>query len=252
MVDGLPQERTVKDGVVRVVFPKGKAGRVTVLWNETPTSTQVTVDALKPQAQLVDQDGTIRDLQAQDGKYRIDLPGATNRGNLGPNDYAVGGRTFLLVEVDKPVATEIPRPANLSILGGDFGTPRRGFDVGIDTKGNRFARLTVGGANRPVSRLAYVLRIPPDLRQPALTFDYALEGGGDLFTVIVCGDSRLTSQPLLVASKPADWQHAQFDMTRFRGRTVRVEFALTRQPEGGRTVVKLDNLRLQEGTGKQD
>jgi len=252
MADSLPLERTVEDGVVRVVFPKEKTGRVTVLWNERPTPTQVTVEALKPQAQLVDQDGTSRNLQAQAGKYRIDLPGATNRGNLGPNDYAVGGRTFLLVEVDQPVVTGILRSTNLSILGGDFSTPRRGFEVGIDATGNRFARLTVEDANRPVSRLTYVLRIPPDLHQPTLTFDYALAGGGDLFAVIVYGDSRLTSQPLLVANKPMDWQHVQFDLTRHRGRTVRLEFVLTRQPGGGRTVVKLDHLRLQAGTGKQD
>lgn len=246
--DAIAQDRIVANGVVRVVFRKGKTGRVTVLWNEMSDPTQATVEAMKPQAWLVDQDGTQRELQAQAGKYTIELPGATNRGNLGPNDYAIGGRTFLLVETDEPKpAGQVIQAPGVRLLGGDFGVPRRGANVTIDDKGNRFAWLAVTDPSRPVSRLAYVLRVPQALRQPTLTFDYALDSGGDLFTVFVYGDSTLTSRPLLVAAKPTGWRHAGFDLTRYRGRMVRIEFALNREPKGGRTMVKLDNVKIGEG-----
>jgi hypothetical protein len=98
LADATPENRTVENGVVEISFRRGEQERITVLWNQTPQPTQATVAATRRGALLIDQDGTTRSIQPTDGIYRVTLPGATNRGDQGPNDYAIGGRTFLLVE----------------------------------------------------------------------------------------------------------------------------------------------------------
>ncbi|NLE43242.1 MAG: hypothetical protein GX620_00870 [Chloroflexi bacterium] len=66
-----------------------------VAWTRTRQSVSVTAPALAQQAILIDQTGAQHPLQAIDGQYTIDLPGARCADKRG---CIIGGPTFLLVE----------------------------------------------------------------------------------------------------------------------------------------------------------
>lgn len=72
---------------------------VTVLWNNSPTQTQVALTARAPAAILVDKFGHTRQLFPKDGKYFVDLAAATANTVPGaPQQYHIGGSPLLLVE----------------------------------------------------------------------------------------------------------------------------------------------------------
>lgn len=89
--------------VTQVTLAQG--GRTTrVLWARTPGRVFVRVSALAPTALLVDQAGTIQTLQATQGTYTLELPGAS----CDPVDGCIiGGPTFLLVE-EAPLVQAAP------------------------------------------------------------------------------------------------------------------------------------------------
>lgn len=109
--DADPVERRVEGGVVYARFQRGEE-TVTVLWNQTGEPVEAVVTATAPTARLVEQDGTGHSLRAADGVYRVALPAATNRGP-GQDEYAIGGRTFILLQGSRhpPQSRLDPLPA---------------------------------------------------------------------------------------------------------------------------------------------
>ncbi|MBI4318912.1 MAG: hypothetical protein HY675_10505 [Chloroflexi bacterium] len=94
----------IRDGSVdRVVFSNTPSGKVTVLWNNSPSDVSYTLRSSAPlarRAYRVDKAGNITTLNAAAPSYVIALPRATNNNNhqYNPNDYIIGGSPFFVVE----------------------------------------------------------------------------------------------------------------------------------------------------------
>ena len=88
-------------GHVQVVtFDRGDT-TTTVLWSVGRAATRFTINAIAPQATLVDEQGNEQLLTAVEGTYTIDLAGAAC---TEPNDCFIGGAPRLLVEAGAPGA----------------------------------------------------------------------------------------------------------------------------------------------------
>ena len=84
--------------VVAVTFDRGDR-TTTVLWTNNRRPARVTVRAIAPRAELVDERGQVRSVSASKGVYTVDLPGAACT-NGGP--CIIGGAPRLLVEAGAP------------------------------------------------------------------------------------------------------------------------------------------------------
>jgi hypothetical protein len=71
----------------------------TVLWTMGRTATRLTVNAIAPQATLVDEQGNTSTLAATNGRYTLELPGAIC---TQATDCFIGGAPRLLVEAGSP------------------------------------------------------------------------------------------------------------------------------------------------------
>jgi hypothetical protein len=96
---------------VRVTLWGTPHGKVSVLWNGSPTAAGYTLSAVLSKATLVDRRGNTSTIVATGGSYHLTLPGAT--ANLvddpddpddsdDPNDYIIGGDPLIVVEAETP------------------------------------------------------------------------------------------------------------------------------------------------------
>lgn len=100
------------DDVYAVTFDRGGT-TTTVLWTTNSIPTRFTINAIAPQATLVDEQGNTSTFNASGGTYTVELPGAicTEESNC-----FIGGAPRLLVEVGSPadrpglVPAVIPTP----------------------------------------------------------------------------------------------------------------------------------------------
>jgi hypothetical protein len=91
---GFSAARLERQGdVSAVTFERGDA-TTTVLWTDSSAARTVAVDAIAPQALLVDAQGRSQPLAAQNGHYTLTLPGAT----CSAPPCRIGGAPRLLVE----------------------------------------------------------------------------------------------------------------------------------------------------------
>ncbi len=107
-------------GTVRTVTLWGTpSGRVSVLWNESPTPATYTLPAALPTATLVTRQGTTAVLTTTTG-YLLNLPGATANLVSDPDDYIIGGDPLILVESEEsnlpPTSTVRPLPPMTTAL----------------------------------------------------------------------------------------------------------------------------------------
>ena len=107
---GTVSARTQRHSLYQVVVLNRGDRTTRVLWARTRSDVSVTVPALAPEAQLIDQTGAQQLLAAQDGVYTLTLPGARCADEA--FGCIIGGPTYLLVEEGSgtvpPVATELP------------------------------------------------------------------------------------------------------------------------------------------------
>lgn len=104
-MSGVKSTSLHRQGTVAAVRLERQEDWVTVLWNLSPTQTQIALPARAPAAALVDKYGHSRPTSARDGKFFVDLAGATANTLPGsPDRYHIGGSPLLLVE-DKKMST---------------------------------------------------------------------------------------------------------------------------------------------------
>jgi hypothetical protein len=84
--------------VYAVTFDRGET-TTTVLWTTSRVLTRFTVNAIAPQATLVDERGDTQTITASDGTYIVELPGAICTQET---ECFIGGAPRLLVEVGSP------------------------------------------------------------------------------------------------------------------------------------------------------
>ncbi len=107
------------DDVYAVTFDRGET-TTTVLWTVDRAPTRFTINAIAPQATLVDERGNTSTLNASGGTYTVELPGAicTEETNC-----FIGGAPRLLVEAgspaDRPGLVPVATPAPESTQGAD-------------------------------------------------------------------------------------------------------------------------------------
>lgn len=77
-------------------------GRVSVLWNQSPTPGVHTLPAVLDAATVVDRWGNTRSIAATDNVYALALGGATSRRSSDPSDYIIGGAPLIVVEAETP------------------------------------------------------------------------------------------------------------------------------------------------------
>ncbi|MGQ9466559.1 MAG: hypothetical protein ACUVSG_02790 [Anaerolineae bacterium] len=102
------------NGVRRVTFWGTPWGKISVLWNTVPTPTLFSYLATLPTATLVDQRGITRTITPSHNAYSIPLPGATANNGINPQDYIIGGETFLVIETDTVPPTATVRSVTVS------------------------------------------------------------------------------------------------------------------------------------------
>ena len=107
--------RTSTDSHMRVTLWGTPHGKVSTLWNESPTAGVYTLTAALPTATLVDRWGVTETIAATGGVYTFTLPGATASTVSNPNDYIIGGDPLLVVESETvnepPTSTVRSMPA---------------------------------------------------------------------------------------------------------------------------------------------
>jgi hypothetical protein len=86
------------DGYYIVTFDRGDT-TTTVLWTTSRNSTRFTINAIAPQATLVDEQGNTSTITAESGAYTVELPGAICTHQ---EDCFIGGAPRLLVEAGSP------------------------------------------------------------------------------------------------------------------------------------------------------
>jgi hypothetical protein len=114
---GVQQAAWLQLGEIYIVTLDRNGQTTTVLWNMAPTPTTFTLNAIAPQALLVDEQGNEQILAASNGLYVIPLPGAAC--SNGPESCFIGGPPRLVVEAGSPgqrpallpVASPTPAPA---------------------------------------------------------------------------------------------------------------------------------------------
>ncbi len=105
--------RLVGGDVTRVNLWGTPRGKISVLWNRTPTPITHTLAAAMPTATLVDRWGVTQTISATHGVYTLSLPAATANLVSNPGDYIVGGDPLILIESDtvSPTSALQPLPA---------------------------------------------------------------------------------------------------------------------------------------------
>ncbi|MBN1955551.1 MAG: hypothetical protein JW900_10950 [Anaerolineae bacterium] len=117
-------------GASRVTLWGTPYGKVSVIWNRTPTTITFSYSATLPTALRIDQHHQTTTLTATAGAYSLTLPGASACITIpgGSHDYFIGGAPYLVVEADTtpPVATALPLPP--SIYARNFWVAWEGSD----------------------------------------------------------------------------------------------------------------------------
>ncbi|MDY6878570.1 MAG: hypothetical protein SWK90_20520, partial [Chloroflexota bacterium] len=95
--------RVISDSDLNVTLWGTPRGKVSVLWNESPTTGVYTLPAAMPTATLVDRWGVTETTAATGDVYTFTLPGATaNRPFPNQNDYIIGGDPLIVIETETP------------------------------------------------------------------------------------------------------------------------------------------------------
>lgn len=97
---GVTQTSWLQLGDVYLVTLDRSGQTTTVLWNTAATPTAFKLNAIAPQALLVDDTDNQQTITAQDGIYTIDLPAAAC--SNGPGNCFIGGVPRLVVEAGSP------------------------------------------------------------------------------------------------------------------------------------------------------
>jgi hypothetical protein len=108
--------------VYAVTFDRGET-TTTVLWTTSRVLTRFTVNAIAPQATLVDERGETQTITASDGMYLVELPAAICTQET---ECIIGGAPRLLVEAGSPA----DRPG-LVPLATPIGTPEGAQEPGV-------------------------------------------------------------------------------------------------------------------------
>lgn len=131
---GFQQAQRFVDGDVNVVILDQGDKTTTVIWNTAPTVRYARLNAITPQALLVDETGQTQSIVAQQGQYHLELAPA----ECSSGDCFIGGSPLLVVEQGsvhhrqphsvRPTATPVP-PTAFEILAT---SPRRRLVFGFD------------------------------------------------------------------------------------------------------------------------
>ncbi len=127
-----------REGTVAGVKLERQDDWVTVLWNLSAAATQVTLPARAPLGLLVDKYGHERQIGAKDGKFFLDLAGATANTVPGAADwFHIGGSPMLLVEErGRSTVSRVVPNQDWSIPGTDpnsvWVSPETGYPVSGD------------------------------------------------------------------------------------------------------------------------
>ena len=97
---GVQKTTWLQLGEITIVTLERGEQTTTVLWNMSASPTTFTLNAIATQALLVDEQGNEQTIQANNGLYVVQLPGANC--NNGPEACFIGGPPRLVVEVGSP------------------------------------------------------------------------------------------------------------------------------------------------------
>ncbi|HEX2987790.1 MAG TPA: hypothetical protein VHS06_06425 [Chloroflexota bacterium] len=121
-MSGARSVRYFKQGSLAAIRIEREKDWVTVLWDSSPTGIQAVLPARSPKALLVDKYGHGREALPKNGKYFVDLEGATANTVPGaPAVYHIGGSPLLLVEGKVPGVTPYAPVQDWSAPGVNAG-----------------------------------------------------------------------------------------------------------------------------------
>ncbi len=252
----------------QVAFYRASTGhRFTVLWATQGHDVQAQVAAAAASATLIDANGSARTISAQGGSYSIALPRATNQNLPGSAEYMIGGAPYNLSETAGRVTSyelivngdfaagadgwlsmgSTPPQIGSQCLKGNCLVLGAGFQADPDPEMN-------GGSNSTAYQDVF---IDPVVSQPTLRFQYRVQSaetvaGNDWFELIIVdqdspgGPKATYLIPARTLYKTSVWTPASFDLSAWRGRSVRVVFNVYQSSAEKPTVVTVDMVSLNE------
>ncbi|GAB4542099.1 MAG: hypothetical protein Kow0063_33640 [Anaerolineae bacterium] len=152
--------------IYAVTFDRGQT-TTTVLWTMSRTPTRFTVNAIAPQATLVDERGNTQTLNATGGTYTIELPGAIC--TQGDNCF-IGGAPRLLVEAGSPA----DRPGLVPLAtptATPEGTPEQATPAATHTSPAPTATVTASPTFSLPTPLPTASLVPPTSTSIAMMSD---------------------------------------------------------------------------------
>ena len=255
----------------QIAFYRNNTGqRLIVMWATQGHDAEAHVAAANSAATLLDMYGNTSTIVPQNGYYVIPLPRATNQNLLGdPSAFMIGGAPYILVEKASPFA-----PTEL-IMNGSFEEGLANWQVmgstvpivgnqcfnggGCLLLGSGFvADPTVSGEpNGSNSTVFQELRIDPAIVKPVLRFHYrirneeteASKGWFELIIIAYEPDGSSTVTYLIDRDggyQSRDWTSASFDLSRWRGKLIRVAFNVYQSSAELPTLAWVDNVSLGE------
>jgi hypothetical protein len=90
--------RVTSGGVTRVTLWGTPRGKVSVLWNTTPSAMVYNYPATLPQATRVNRLGSVTTIAPAAGVYALSLAGATANLVSAPDEYFIGGNPLIVIE----------------------------------------------------------------------------------------------------------------------------------------------------------
>ncbi len=252
----------------QIAFYRASTGhRLTVLWATQGHDVQARVPAASVSATLIDVAGSARTITASGGSYSVTLPRATNRNLPGSTEYMIGGAPYVLIETAGRVSS------HELIVNGDFTAGADGWlSMGSTPpmissqcpKGNCLVLgagfvpdpdpAMNGGGNSTAYQDVF---IDPMVSQPTLRFQYRIQSaeptaGNDWFEVIIVdqddpgGPKATYLIPPRTMYRTSVWTPVSFDLSAWRGRSVRVVFNAYQSSAERPTTVMVDMVSINE------
>ncbi len=171
-MSGAQSARLYHQGRVKAVKLERQNDWVTVLWNLSPAQAQVALPIRASSATLVDKFGHSRPISPRDGKYFVDLAGATANTVPGaPNMFQIGGSPMLLVEEKRLSAGWRPPSQDWSEPGVDPSRVWQSPETGYSVSGEWLDRYQALGGTAVLGQpLSNVRSDPIDINQTVQYF----------------------------------------------------------------------------------
>jgi hypothetical protein len=147
--------REIRQGVIITYLVRSDGARITILYSETGTGLNLTLEAHQTAAVVITATGGSSTVRANNGVYTVTLPTARGRDFSRAEQYAVGGPPLIVVEQDTqpPVSwievhpiPETNGQVTIKVYSddGEFGTGTESYEIQVSINDGEWQPLAAG------------------------------------------------------------------------------------------------------------